>query len=150
MDGVTQTLIKPYARSHFSHVGCIYNLNSYTLEPDEGKMNNYLIRAVFMCGNYDCKDQKPVFELYLGVNPWITVKDAYVVYEIIHGPLIDIIQVCLVNNNTGVPYISASELGNMDNIIYQIGAGAAGASFALISRISLGGSNTTIGIGLSA
>ncbi|PQQ04752.1 putative LRR receptor-like serine/threonine-protein kinase [Prunus yedoensis var. nudiflora] len=78
--------------------------NCYTLKPEQGRSNNYLIRAVFMYGNYDGKNQTPVFQLYLGVNSWTTVKDSY-----------DAIQVCLVNKNNGTPYISALEVRQLDN-----------------------------------
>ena len=44
--------------------------NCYTLRPEQGKNNNYLIRATFVYGNYDGKNQEPVFDLYLGVNEW--------------------------------------------------------------------------------
>ncbi|KAF5466494.1 hypothetical protein F2P56_016414, partial [Juglans regia] len=40
--------------------------NCYTLQPNQGKNNKYLIRARFTYGNYDGKDKGPVFDLYLG------------------------------------------------------------------------------------
>ncbi|CAB4297377.1 unnamed protein product [Prunus armeniaca] len=114
--------------------------NCYTLKPEQGRSNNYLIRAVFMYGNYDGKNQTPVFQLYLGVNSWTTVKDSYVVHDIIYAPLTDAIQVCLVNKNNGTPYISALEVRQLDNSLYQSGNGA----LALTSRINLGGCNKII------
>lgn len=114
--------------------------NCYTLKPEQGRSNNYLIRAVFMYGNYDGKNQTPVFQLYLGVNSWTTVKYSYVVHEIIYAPLTDAIQVCLVNKNNGTPYISALEVRQLDNSLYQSGNGA----LALTSRINLGGLNKII------
>ncbi|XP_035542873.1 probable LRR receptor-like serine/threonine-protein kinase At1g05700, partial [Juglans regia] len=39
--------------------------NCYTLQPNQGKNNKYLIRARFAYGNYDGKDKGPVFDLYL-------------------------------------------------------------------------------------
>ncbi|VVA13534.1 PREDICTED: probable [Prunus dulcis] len=114
--------------------------NCYTLKPEQGRSNNYLIRAVFMYGNYDGKNETPVFQLYLGVNSWTTVKDSYVVHEIIYAPLTDAIQVCLVNKDNGTPYISALEVRQLDNSLYQSGNGA----LALTSRINLGGSNKII------
>ncbi|WJZ94429.1 hypothetical protein VitviT2T_013290 [Vitis vinifera] len=47
--------------------------NCYTLRPARGKGNKYLIRAEFLYGNYDDKDQLPEFDLHLGVNTWDTV-----------------------------------------------------------------------------
>ncbi|RVW51964.1 putative leucine-rich repeat receptor-like protein kinase [Vitis vinifera] len=39
--------------------------NCYTLRPEQEKDNKYLIRALFMYGNYDSKNQFPEFKLYL-------------------------------------------------------------------------------------
>ncbi|XP_034696456.1 putative leucine-rich repeat receptor-like serine/threonine-protein kinase At2g19230 [Vitis riparia] len=78
--------------------------NCYTLEPEKGKGNKYLIRAFFMYGNYDSKNQLPVFKLYLGVDEWDTINfnDSYqtVRKEIIHVPKTDYIDACLVNNGS--------------------------------------------------
>ncbi|RVX17124.1 putative leucine-rich repeat receptor-like protein kinase [Vitis vinifera] len=75
--------------------------NCYTLQPQEGKDNKYLIRTSFMYGNYDSKNQLPEFKLYLGVNEWDTVKfnNSYDVVrkEIVHVPRTGHIDVCLVN-----------------------------------------------------
>ncbi|XP_050289766.1 probable LRR receptor-like serine/threonine-protein kinase At1g05700 [Quercus robur] len=66
--------------------------NCYTLRPEQGKNNNYLIRARFFYGNYDGKNQTPVFDLHLGVNEWKTVKltnagpNRIVHSDIIHVP----------------------------------------------------------------
>nr|XP_023881922.1 putative leucine-rich repeat receptor-like serine/threonine-protein kinase At2g19230 [Quercus suber] len=97
--------------------------NCYTLRPEQGKNNNYLIRATFVYGNYDGKNQKPIFDLHLGVNEWTTVNltnsGAYgYYYDIIHVPLTDYIDVCLINTGCGVPFISALELRLLDNSIY--------------------------------
>ena len=45
-------------------------------------------------------------------------------YEIIHVPLTDYIDVCLINTGRGVPFISALELRHLDNSIYQAQGGA--------------------------
>ncbi|KAK4590859.1 hypothetical protein RGQ29_021164 [Quercus rubra] len=97
--------------------------NCYTLRPEKGKNNNYLIRARFFYGNYDGKNQTPVFDLHLGVNEWKTVNltnaGPYGVhYDIIHVPLMDYIDVCLINTGRGVPFISSLELRLLDNSIY--------------------------------
>ena len=101
--------------------------NCYTLRPEQGKNNNYLIRATFLYGNYDGENRQPVFDLHLGVNAWKTVNltntDAfryyYYYYDIIHVPLRDYIDVCLIDTGHGVPFISSLELRLLDNSIYQ-------------------------------
>ncbi|RVW52010.1 putative leucine-rich repeat receptor-like protein kinase [Vitis vinifera] len=42
--------------------------NCYTLRPQQGKDHKYLIRASFMYGNYDSKNQLPVFKLYVALE----------------------------------------------------------------------------------
>ncbi|KAF7846880.1 hypothetical protein BT93_L3629, partial [Corymbia citriodora subsp. variegata] len=99
--------------------------NCYTLRPDEGKGNTYLVRASFWYGNYDGKNQTPAFDLHIDVNYWITVNSSSWTYEeIIYTPPRDYIQVCLVNTGSGVPFISALELRLLDNSTYQINSGA--------------------------
>ena len=97
--------------------------NCYSLKPIQGKNNLYLIRARFMYGNYDNKNQIPTFDLYLGVNLWNTVvlNNAWtpLTEEIIHSPLSDTIYVCLVNTGSGTPFISVLELRPLDNDTYQ-------------------------------
>ncbi|KAL0010254.1 hypothetical protein SO802_005362 [Lithocarpus litseifolius] len=68
--------------------------NCYTLRPEQGKNNNYLIKARFVYGNYDGENQTPKFDLHLEVNEWTTVNltnfGAYgYYYDIIHVPLSD-------------------------------------------------------------
>ncbi|XP_035547459.1 putative leucine-rich repeat receptor-like serine/threonine-protein kinase At2g19230 [Juglans regia] len=100
--------------------------NCYSLKPDQGKNNKFLIRARFLYGNYDGKNQHPEFDLYLGVNKWSTVNSTVATnYEIIHLLSTDYIDVCLVNTGQGVPFISALELRPLDNSIYPITAGGA-------------------------
>ena len=91
--------------------------NCYTLRPEQAKNNNYLIRARFVYGNYDGENQKPIFDLHLGVNERTTVdltnSGAYgYYYDIIHVPLMDYA-------GRGVRFISALELRHLDNSIYQ-------------------------------
>ena len=98
------------------------NKNCYTLRPEGGKDNKYLIRAQFLYGNYDSKNQLPKFNLYLGADEWATVniKNASenVRQEIIHAPKRDDIYVCLLNIDSGTPFISTLELRPLDNSIY--------------------------------
>ncbi|KAK1576434.1 hypothetical protein Q3G72_013814 [Acer saccharum] len=140
-------VISPVFIDMTSHKQQRYNLrsfpqgkrNCYTLKPNQGGNNNYLIRAVFEYGNYDDNDKIPVFDLYLGVNKWTTVRDAISVYEIIHFPeLAEYIDVCLVNIGRGVPYISALELRPLNNSIYRIQNGA--LSLWKYGRYDVGGS----------
>ncbi|WJZ90757.1 hypothetical protein VitviT2T_009882 [Vitis vinifera] len=77
-------------------------LNCYTLKPEQGKGNKYLIRAFFMYGNYDSKNQLPVFN-------FIWVK------EILHGPKTYYMDVCQVNIGSETPFIAALELRQLDN-----------------------------------
>lgn len=48
--------------------------NCYTLEPEQGRKNKYLIRASFMYGNYDGQSKPPEFDLHLGVNVWDAIQ----------------------------------------------------------------------------
>jgi hypothetical protein len=99
--------------------------NCYTLRPEQGKNNNYLIRASFCYGNYDRKNITPIFDLYLGPNRWDTVESYGIVnLAIIHVPSTDYIDVCLVKTGDGVPFISALELRRLDNSIYHTEDGA--------------------------
>ncbi|KAI3766495.1 hypothetical protein L2E82_16558 [Cichorium intybus] len=97
--------------------------NCYTLRPTQGKGNRYLIRASFMYGNYDYKDQLPVFDVYLGSDYWDTVKfnssSIPVSMEIIHVPSTDYIHLCLVNIGRGTPFISAIELRLVAGDMYK-------------------------------
>ncbi|KAK4837288.1 hypothetical protein QYF36_004216 [Acer negundo] len=98
--------------------------NCYTLKLEQGTKNNYLIRAVFVYGNYDNKNQIPVFDLYIGVNKWATVKTENFLCEIINVFSNEYIDVCLVNTGFGVPYISVLELRPLNNSIYLLKDGA--------------------------
>ncbi|KAJ9692200.1 hypothetical protein PVL29_011329 [Vitis rotundifolia] len=97
--------------------------NCYLLQPGQGKNHKYLIRAWFMYGNYDSKNQPPVFKLYLGVDEWATVNitNASVIIrkEIIHIPTTDELDVCLVNAGSGTPFISVLELRQLNDSIYS-------------------------------
>ncbi|KAF5453081.1 hypothetical protein F2P56_028020 [Juglans regia] len=113
--------------------------NCYTLRPDQARNNPYIIRARFLYGNYDGKNQYPTFDLHLGVNKWITVNltDLPLTRGIIHVPTTDFIDVCLVNIGRGIPFISALELRRLENSIYRTESGEALAS---IRRYDVGGS----------
>ena len=121
--------------------------NCYTLRPEQGKNNNYLIRAIFVYGNYDGEKQTPVFDLHLGVNEWTTVNLANTgpygfYYDIIHVPLMDYIDVCLINTGRGVPFISSLELRLLDNSIYP----TQGRALANIRRYDVGRNRSDFGV----
>ncbi|KAL3720908.1 hypothetical protein ACJRO7_005677 [Eucalyptus globulus] len=98
--------------------------NCYTLRPDRGKNNTYLIRASFWYGNYDGKNQTPSFDLYIDTNYWSTVGSSiFFNEEMMYVSQADDIQVCLVNTGNGVPFISALELRTLGDDIYRLGSG---------------------------
>ena len=94
--------------------------NCYTLSPTiEG--GKYLIRAGFLYGNYDGKNQTPSFDLYLGANFWQTVTpplDDSLIAEIIAISPRNKVQVCLVNTGKGIPFISVLEVRPFLNLMY--------------------------------
>ncbi|KAK0598719.1 hypothetical protein LWI29_037334 [Acer saccharum] len=114
--------------------------NCYTLKLEQGTHNNYLIRAVFVYGNYDNKNQTPAFDLYIGVNKWATVYNDKLFSEIINVFSDEYIDVCLVNTGFGVPYISVLELRPLNNSIYLLKNGA----LRLLTRYDVGAENDTI------
>ncbi|XP_058004048.1 putative leucine-rich repeat receptor-like protein kinase At2g19210 [Hevea brasiliensis] len=97
--------------------------NCYTLRPKQGKNHNYFIKTLFCYGNYDGKNQPPKFDLYIGVNYWITVEGLasflWRTHELFHFSSTDTIHLCLVNTNVGVPFISALELHPVNDSIYR-------------------------------
>lgn len=121
--------------------------NCYTLPAAQGKDHKYLIRAVFMCGNAEeYKDDLPEFKLYLGVEEWATVRfnASFDIYrtDIIHVPETDEISVCLVNTNSGTPFISALELRPVNNSLYNK---TQSGSLLLFNRFDLGSdTNATV------
>nr|XP_043628261.1 probable LRR receptor-like serine/threonine-protein kinase At4g29180 [Erigeron canadensis] len=122
------------------------NKNCYTLRPNGGKTSLNLIRATFMYGNYDGENKLPEFDLYLGVNLWLSVKfvnaSDVVTTEIIGVALQDTFSVCLVNVGQGVPFISALELRPLHGSIYNIEPGIYG-SLVLFERLDIGYTNGT-------
>jgi Malectin-like domain len=83
----------------------------------------YLVRGRFMYGNYDQLYKLPTFSVYLGVNYWdiinITTMDDAFSAEIIALATSDYLQVCLINDNLGTPFISALELRPLGTTIYK-------------------------------
>ncbi|KAD4180352.1 hypothetical protein E3N88_28943 [Mikania micrantha] len=120
------------------------NKNCYTLRPNGGKKSLNLIRATFMYGNYDGANKLPEFDLYLGVDLWLSVKfinsSDVVTTEIISVALEDTFSVCLVNVGLGIPFISGLELRPLDGSIYKIDPGISG-SLVLFQRLDTGYTN---------
>ncbi|XP_028763327.1 probable LRR receptor-like serine/threonine-protein kinase At4g29180 [Neltuma alba] len=114
--------------------------NCYTLKPKLGKNNNYLIRAFFLYGNYDFKNQTSTFDLFLNVDFWTTVALDYADYqfaEVILTPPIDTIQVCLVNIGKGIPFISVLELQALPNSVY-LAPSPSQSLLVLATRVDVG------------
>ncbi|KAL6285560.1 hypothetical protein ACE6H2_009950 [Prunus campanulata] len=112
--------------------------NCYKINVTRG--NKYLIRASFVYGTYDGQDKIPEFELHLGPDLWNTVSfrsasGAGTHKELIHVPPRNYIHVCLVNTDSGVPFISAIELRPLSNKSYQT---IRESSLALVSRYDTG------------
>ncbi|XVE88781.1 hypothetical protein DITRI_Ditri19aG0096400 [Diplodiscus trichospermus] len=97
--------------------------NCYTLKPKQGKNNYYLIRASFLYGNYDGKDEIPEFDLYVGADYWTTVKlssnQKKLFYEIVYFFSADTEYLCLVKTGSGIPFISALELRPSNSPFYN-------------------------------
>uniref|UniRef100_A0A452ZLR3 Malectin-like domain-containing protein n=2 Tax=Aegilops tauschii subsp. strangulata TaxID=200361 RepID=A0A452ZLR3_AEGTS len=115
--------------------------NCYTLRPIASAGPTYLLRAMFMYGNYDGLNRRlPIFDIYLGVNYWSTVNinatDMPLLMEVIayvHGGTV---QVCLVNTGSGTPFISNLNLRPLKKTLYpQVNATQ---GLVLITRSSFG------------
>ncbi|GKD25379.1 leucine-rich repeat transmembrane protein kinase protein [Tanacetum coccineum] len=114
------------------------NRSCYTLRPQHGKNNRYLIRARFLYGNYDNKPQNPQFDLHLGTDYWATViiretRGEYI-HEIIHLATSDYINICLINTGHGNPFISTLDLRLLEITMYE----SQFPSLILLSRDSFG------------
>ncbi|KAK4754032.1 hypothetical protein SAY87_002136 [Trapa incisa] len=105
----------------------------YTVSATGGK--RYLVRARFMYGNYDSKNQLPEFHLYLGVTFWASIKfkdtSEVIDREIIHVLSSDSIQLCLVKTGFTTPFISAIELRLIWNDVYITKSGSLLSYFRL-------------------
>ncbi|KAJ4890979.1 Leucine-rich repeat transmembrane protein kinase protein [Raphanus sativus] len=98
--------------------------NCYKVWPQPGKGFKYLIRTRFMYGNYDGLGKAPpTFDLYLGVNLWDSIvlgnSTTIVTKEIIHTPSLDYFHVCLVDKNSGTPFLSVLEVRFLKNDTYE-------------------------------
>ncbi|CAH8282892.1 unnamed protein product [Eruca vesicaria subsp. sativa] len=100
--------------------------NCYTFNVTQD--TNYLVRALFVYGNYDSLNSYPSFDLYLGPNLWETIdmtgwtNGTY--QEIIHKTTSQSLQVCLVKTGTSNPMISSLELRPLNNNTYNTESGS--------------------------
>ncbi|XWS20198.1 hypothetical protein CRYUN_Cryun31cG0079300 [Craigia yunnanensis] len=98
--------------------------NCYNLTLRKG--DRYLIRATFMYGNYDERNELPEFDLYLGPTLWGTViipsASPDISRELIHVVQSNYLHICLVNTGKGTPFISALELRLLKSTTYSTGS----------------------------
>ncbi|XP_054780168.1 probable LRR receptor-like serine/threonine-protein kinase At1g05700 isoform X2 [Prosopis cineraria] len=110
--------------------------NCYTLTAPQGSSRKFLVRAMFMYGNYDGENSLPKFDIYLGADWWDTLvfqnASEIVTKEIIYAASSDFVHVCLLNTNTGAPFISVLELRFLDYDVYLF------SSLDLLARHDLG------------
>ncbi|KAH0905875.1 hypothetical protein HID58_037702, partial [Brassica napus] len=101
--------MKPYTGLRYFPDG-IRNCYNLSVMQD----TKYLIRTVFVYGNYDGLNASPRFDLYLGPNIWTTIDAKLsgpgMAQEIIHITRSNILEICLVKTGTSTPLISALEL----------------------------------------
>ncbi|KAL9662905.1 hypothetical protein QQ045_027740 [Rhodiola kirilowii] len=114
--------------------------NCYTLRHQVNAVNGtrFLIRARFMYGNYDLRNQIPEFDLYIGVNLWTAIKiddiSSVTTVEMIHLTRSGVTSVCLVNKGSGTPFISVLETRILDDTVYVL---AANGSINLVTRANM-------------
>ncbi|XP_023521500.1 probable LRR receptor-like serine/threonine-protein kinase At1g51880 [Cucurbita pepo subsp. pepo] len=127
--------------------------NCYHLAPDQNQMKEqssskrYLIRASFVYGDYDGLNTTPIFDLYLGVNFWTTIRlssltlDAVTPSSSNSAGGMDYLDVCLVNTGiaNGVPYISALELRPLDISLYPTDPSDHAKPLRLSAQMDIGG-----------
>ncbi|WOL14613.1 hypothetical protein Cni_G23393 [Canna indica] len=101
----------------------------------------YLIRASFLYGNYDNKNNPWVqFDLYLGVNLWKTLNltndpGAFIFTESVSVATSDVMSVCLVNTGYGTPFISGLDVRSIPSTLYpQVNASR---SLVLLDRANM-------------
>ncbi|KAL4194282.1 hypothetical protein AMTRI_Chr05g58570 [Amborella trichopoda] len=121
--------------------------NCYNIFP-VSKNSLYLIRAWFMYGNYDHINTNPQFYLYLGINPWATIKvndpRQKLSVEILSTARTESIAVCLVNIGFGTPFISALELRPLETSMYSSYSFDSGSTYlTTFYRWDLGAPNET-------
>ncbi|KAJ3678959.1 hypothetical protein LUZ61_021123 [Rhynchospora tenuis] len=120
--------------------------NCYTLRPVSSG-SKYLIRALFVYGNYDNKNNPPNFDIHLGVNYWdtvdISIADDLYASEIIATATSDYLQVCLVKKDRGTPFISVLELRPLMTTLYKDYANS-NQSLVYFDRGNIGTNDTLV------
>ncbi|KAL0562314.1 hypothetical protein IC582_002766 [Cucumis melo] len=105
------------------------------------KNTKYLMRASFFYGNYDGLNQLPKFNLYFGDSLWSTVNftDENIdrTIDSIHVTSNNHVQICLINTNTGIPFISTLEFRPLPNETYEMLT----RSLLLYNRLDMGTTN---------
>ncbi|TVU19666.1 hypothetical protein EJB05_35829, partial [Eragrostis curvula] len=141
-DYITEQLSRTYhnVRSIPNGTRNCYTLRSLTTG------NKYLVRAAFKYGDYDSLNRPPVFDLYVGVNYWKTVNlvdpdDVIRIVEAIVVVPADFVQVCLVNTDSGTPFISGLDLRPLNNSLYPQANATRG--LVLLGRFNFGPTNAT-------
>lgn len=136
-DYITDTLEQPFLNVRTFPQG---TRNCYTLKPDIDTTTKFLLRASFMYGNYDGLNKLPSFGLLLDSSEWDSVQfqeaSTVVFKEIIHVPKTNHINVCLINTESGTPFISGLKFRPLKNDSYV--PNQSGASLLLISRLDVG------------
>lgn len=141
--GTSESILPEYQATRQKQVAHLRSFpqgirNCYTINVTSD--TKYLIRALFLYGNYDREDKLPKFDLHLGPNYWATVNFTSVISitskEIIHIPSQDHVRVCLVNTGTGTPFISSLELRPLKNATSYVTPPA--GSLQLLSRSDTG------------
>ncbi|KAI4381050.1 hypothetical protein MLD38_007167 [Melastoma candidum] len=111
--------------------------NCYTLRPQQGKDNKYLIRAAFFYGNYDTRNVAPSFNVDIDTNFCFTSNGFDNHHrDVTYVPSRDYIQLCLINAGSGIPFVFVIELCLLENEIYPFESNA----LALFGRHALGSS----------
>ncbi|XP_062198459.1 probable LRR receptor-like serine/threonine-protein kinase At1g51810 [Phragmites australis] len=95
--------------------------NCYSLPTVAG--TKYLVRVEIAYGNYDGKNSSTLqFDLHLGGNFWFTSRpkaDTNYVSEVVFVAWASWAPVCLVNTGSGTPFVSALELRQLGDKLYQ-------------------------------
>uniref|UniRef100_A0A0D3EVA2 non-specific serine/threonine protein kinase n=1 Tax=Oryza barthii TaxID=65489 RepID=A0A0D3EVA2_9ORYZ len=125
--------------------------NCYTLPTNRSK--KYLIRATFTYGNYDGLNSSEsgspfLFGLHIGINFWTMVNltklpsSDTVWKELIMVTPDDSISVCLINNGSGIPFISTLDLRPLQDTMYPFVNVSVAVSY--FSRLRFGQVNYVI------
>jgi Malectin-like domain len=115
--------------------------NCYTIK-SLIKGSSYLVRTIFFYANYDNLNKAPKFDVYLGASLWTTVNaDSISFPEIIFSATADYLDVCLVNTNHGVPFITSIHLRQFDKGMYPYVTSR--TSLILVERYDMGASSLT-------